>query len=142
LVFDVESAKMRHAAFLAMAILIAGCGRGQGTEVEQKLVDRFHSELDKEQYAQIYAERDKLFRTPEAQYIRLLTTVHRKLGNVRGEHLDAVTTAVNPQGTFVVLRYATQFERGTATETFSWHLVGDSAKLTGYFIERGASVKK
>jgi hypothetical protein len=132
---------MRRVAFLVVALQVAGCGRTQGTAAEQQLVDHFHAELNQGQYAQIYSERDKLLSTPEAQYMRLLTTVHRKLGDVRSDKLDSVTTAVNSKGTFIILRYTTQFQHGTAREAFNWHLDGDSAKLAGYFIERDASAK-
>ena len=74
--------------------------------------------------------------------MRLLRTIHTKLGNVRGKTLDSVATTVNAEGTFITLRYSTQFQHGPAVETFNWQLDGDSAKLAGYFIKRDPPAKK
>lgn len=113
---------MKRAGLLVASILAAGCAFLPSPDRVESLVERFHSELNRQQYARIYAASDgTLFRrgTSEARFVRLVATVHRKLGNVQRVTLVDARTTVNMSGTFVALRYTTRFQRGVAAETLS-----------------------
>jgi len=131
---------IRLAAALGVVLVVAGCGVKEAisadSQPEQSLVNRFHSELDQQHYAAIYADCDPILRqnVPEARYLRLLSTVHRKLGTFRSAELRSALTSVNPKGTFVTLEYSSKFSRGTAIEGFAWHRLTGGSKLAGYRI--------
>jgi hypothetical protein len=69
--------------------LISACGSGRNIELEKQGVDEFHSQLNSEQYALLYARADLKFRgaTTESDFAELLQAVHRKLGTVQNSNL-------------------------------------------------------
>jgi hypothetical protein len=74
----------------AGCVLLASCGSPtKSIALAKESVDRFHSQLDFEQYSAIYAAADgKLHAaTTEADFIKLLQAIHRKLGNVQNSSL-------------------------------------------------------
>lgn len=133
-----DSKGWRFVVTLAWLVLAAfGCSTSQ-TKVLPNAVVRFHSQLDAEQYAQIYHATDSEFqrKVTESEFTRFLRDVHQKLGNTK--QLTQVSYSIDTQlgvGTFVVLPYETQFAYERVTEKFTWRIVGDKATLLRFDIE-------
>jgi len=100
-------------------------------------VARFHSLYNDGRIEQIYAESSAGFRELSSfrEFNRLMTAVEQKLGKVTSSvNTNWKVTAFNLR-TSVVMVQITQFDRGTAKETFTFHIEGDNAVLFGYFID-------
>jgi len=132
-------------AALGFTFLVASCGSTKNIEIAEKGVVQFHTELDSEQYAVIYAAADEGLRkaTTEADFTHLLQSVHRKLGRVEYARLlnfgDGFFTG---QGRVITIIYDTTFAGGTGTEQFVWHIRENRLVLFGYHINSNALFEK
>ena len=126
------------AILCATCILFSSCGRPtKGLEVAKQNVNQFHSQLDTEQYAVIYASADEKFHqvTSESEFTKILQAIHRKLGAVQKSNLANMNISWHTgQGEIVTLVYDTTFAQGTGTEQFVWHVKDNNASLYGYHI--------
>lgn len=108
-------------------------------------VGQFHAQLDTEQYAAIYAACDDKFHraTSELDFVKLLETIHRKLGSVQASSLRNTGIAwFAGQGATVTLVYDTKFSEGNASERFVWHIRNESAALYSYNINSNDLITK
>jgi hypothetical protein len=124
-------------SFLVITLLFSGCGNFiHGKAIAEPQVDVFHSQLDDEKYSDIYTNATDEFckAAPETKFTDLLSAVHRKLGKVVST--KTVTWRANTFNfkTQVALVQETKFEKGTATETFTFVVANDKATLAGYYI--------
>jgi Protein of unknown function (DUF4019) len=122
----------------ASCILFSYCGGAvKALDVAKQNVDKFHSQLDTEQYAVIYAAADEKFHqlTSESEFTKILQAIHRKLGTVQKSDLGNMNISwYAGQGETVTLVYNTTFAQGTGTEQFVWHVKDKNASLYGYHI--------
>jgi hypothetical protein len=122
----------------AVSALLCSCGSSKSVELAKRNVEQFHSELDSEQYAAVYAACDEKFQqvSTESEFARLLEAIHGKLGNVQKADLrDTRTVSLQGEGAMVTLEYETKFAEGTGTEKFSWHIKDRGAALYRYEID-------
>jgi Protein of unknown function (DUF4019) len=126
------------AMLCASCILLSSCsGSVKALEIAKQNVDKFHSQLDTEQYAVIYAAADDKFHqaTSESEFTKILQAIHRKLGTVQKSDLGNMNISwYTGQGETVTLVYNTTFAQGTGTEQFVWHVKDSNASLYGYHI--------
>ncbi len=100
----------------------------------------FHEELNAGEYEQIYQEADPAF-SPIAKHLRLvsfLNQVHTTLGNTSSERLTNLNLNVYNGSHFVVARFTTTFEKGTAQEEIVWRRDGNALRLWRYNINSPA----
>lgn len=127
----------RHGLFAgAMLALLAACGMSSAKPKADVAVAGFHKQLDAADFSGIWTSTDESFRQAgRAKFDKLMDAIHRKLGHV----LKSTTVNWSVRNfnlkTSVVLVQETQFERGTATETFTYVTSGDNVKLAGYNIQ-------
>ncbi|HWO35009.1 MAG TPA: DUF4019 domain-containing protein [Candidatus Acidoferrum sp.] len=125
-------------AICVAGILLCSCGSSaKNLQLAEQNVEQFHSELDSEQYAAVYAASDEKFHqaTSESDFVKLLEAIHRKLGNVQQANLHTTGVAwFAGQGATVTLVYQTKFAEGAGTEQFVWHVKDDGAALYSYRI--------
>ena len=138
---------VRHfVAICATGILLCSCDSAtKNLQLAEQNVEQFHSELDSEQYAAVYAACDEKFHqaTTESDFVKLLEAVHRKLGNVQQASLRNTGVAwFAGQGATVTLVYETKFAEGTGTEQFVWHVKDNGAALYSYHINSNELVTK
>lgn len=130
----------------AATVLLSSCGSAtRNVKLAQQSVQQFHSELDSEQYAVVYAASDdKLHQaTSEPDFVKLLGSIHQKLGNVRESNLRNSGVAwFAGQGATVTLVYDTEFAEGAGTEQFVWHIRDNGPALYGYHINSNDLVTK
>lgn len=126
----------------ALVFLMWQCGSAfvNGRRLANGSVRHFHQQLNTEEYEEIYRSADEGFRAGQNhdQLIRLLQTVHNKLGNASDENRVNMRIDRNSHGTFITAMYKTAFANGMATETFTWTEGNGILKLYGYHIESNA----
>lgn len=125
--------------------LLVSCGSGKNAEIATKGVEEFHTQLNSEEYQSIYAVADENLQktTTEDDFVALLQTVHKKLGNVRRSQRSNFQIGLSTgQGTVVTVVYQTTFDQGSGTEQFLWHMRDNQPWLLGYHITSNALVEK
>ena len=88
-------------------------------------VERFHAQLNRNDYETIYADAAAEFRSAgsRADGIKFFETLHGRLGDVRKSHIAGFHVyASTNKGTFVDVVYETEFSQGTAQESFIWRV--------------------
>ena len=119
-----------------VALPLTACNPAADTKAAEQGVVNFHQQLNAGQFDQIYATTDPEFKAASTQdsFTKLLSAVHRKLGNFRsgqtGNWNDSSTTG----GHFVRLERTAQFDHGPAEEEFIFKVSGQEAVLVGYHI--------
>ena len=127
-------------------LLLSSCGSStKSVELAQQSVEQFHSQLNSEQFAGLYAASDEKLHqtTSQSDFVNLLDAIHRKLGNVQQSNLRNTGVAwFAGQGATVTLVYETKFAQGTGMEKFVWHIKDDAATLYGYNINSNELVTR
>jgi hypothetical protein len=123
------------AILIAMALLLA-CSPSKVKRVAEDGVARFHTQLDAEQYHDIYSNASQEFRNAdsEVKMTEFFAAVHRKLGPIRSFSEQSFFINYGTSGTIVTLTYSTQFANGNGMEKFIWR-VADQPLLVGYRID-------
>lgn len=145
-----ESSDSAWAVFLpvlvATCLLVSSCSAStKSIEQAEQNVEQFHTQLNTEQFAAVYAASDDKFRqaTSEAALVKVLDAVHRKLGFVQQSKLRNKGIAwFSGQGATVTLVYDTKFAEGTGALRFVWHIKDGAATLYGYNINSNDLVTK
>src|SRR5579871_3747098 len=134
-----EARGRRYWVCRAAALCLVGCNpfaMVQGTQQADKAVLAFHDSLNEGHFAQIYDGASEEFRgaTKSEKFAELLEAVHRKLGKVRSSKSQGWRANSWNMKTFVESRYETQFEQGSAQETFRFQIKDGQAFLIAYNI--------
>jgi len=118
------------------ALLVLGCGLAKGKEQAARAVDTFHQQMNAAQFAEIYraASPELQKTTTEADFTRLMETIHRKLGNFKTAREVGSRAISGSSGTTVTLTEESEFEHGSGTETFVFSVSDASATLVRYKI--------
>jgi hypothetical protein len=127
-------------------LFVSSCGsNSKGVALAKRNVEQFHTQLNAEQYAAMYAASDeKLHRsTTEADFTKFLEAIHKKLGSAQQADLQNWRVAwYLGQGATVSLVYQTKFSEGSGTENFVWHIQDGIATLYGYNINSNELITK
>jgi hypothetical protein len=118
-------------------LFLAGCGDTiNGKAIAEPQVAAFHERLDAKRFDEIYADAADEFRAagPRERVFALFAAIGRKLGKVKSASTSTWNVNTFNFTTTVVLAVDTEFERGTATETFTFRVSGEKASLVGYNI--------
>ena len=133
-----------HRGFgVVVALLSLGaCSPGRDVPVAEKAVATFHAQLNANRFDAVYAGAAPEFRSATSGPVltRLLSTVHRKLGDFRTGKTMGWNDNVSTSGHIVSLRYAASYARGPAMESFSYRIDGDAAVLVGYHTSSDALI--
>ncbi|MEK0449224.1 MAG: hypothetical protein RL088_1492 [Verrucomicrobiota bacterium] len=130
--------------FLAVATLtiLSACGLTKGKEIATKSVETFRQQFSESKFAEIYSAATPAFKASvnEANFTKFIQAVQRKLGaykssTQRGWKVNSINGT-----TSVVLNYDSVFEQGSAVETFTFIISGDSAVLQGYNVNSPALI--
>jgi hypothetical protein len=119
-----------------------GWAMWEGRKLADAATRRFHQQLNTEQYEAICQEAVEGFGSGENHdnFVKLLSAVHRKLGDA-GEHkFVKINVNATTSGTFTSVVYETKFAKGDATETFTWIKKGGGLTLYSYSINSMALV--
>jgi hypothetical protein len=132
---------MRKIATTAM-LLLAACSGGENVADAQRAVANFHAQLNSGNYQRIYVSSDGGLKraTSEAEMIKLLAAVHAKLGAFKGGTQSAWRVNYNTAGNNTVIQFDSNFEKGKATETFTFVGEPDAPRLFAYNIHSPALI--
>ena len=114
----------------------AGCSNSEDMKKAEAAVEHFHQQLNDAAFDAMYAESDDAMKAQATQekLVKLLSAVHRKLGNFQSAKSTGWKVFTATGGTTVTLAYASSYEHGQADETFSFHIADGKALLNGYNI--------
>ena len=118
------------------AAMLAACNPLAQTEGAREQVDLFHERLNAGDDDRIWAGTGKELRnvTSREEFVRLLGTMRKSLGDVEETSQTGFRVNTTPQGTFTALQMNTHFEHGRGVETFVFSGSGDKLKLVSYNI--------
>ena len=129
---------------LVLIVLAWRCGSvlHQGRALADSAVGDFHMKLNAGQYEEIYREADEGLAGEERhdELVKFLEGVHTKLGNAGVASQVNMRVNASTFGSSVVAQYNTNFDRGSAVETFTWVKRDGTLKLYGYDIRSNALV--
>lgn len=122
---------------LALAsALLGGCSSGEDTRLAEAAIQTIRAQISAGAVADIYenasADWKNSMSRPDAD--AFLGAINRKLGAVKSATRTGWQNNYNTSGHWIVLSYHTQFERGTADETFTMRMADNKALLAGYRI--------
>jgi broad specificity phosphatase PhoE len=145
--------------FFSLALLVFGSGcsyaehRALETTVE-KSVEKFHTQLNEEQYQAIYAEADAELRNriSEQDFTKRLAEARARAGRTEGKANVLLVSSVGRQlrkllsGRMTVSHVEnTKCEAGAVLERFQWSVADGTARLQDYefrqILERGKIYK-
>jgi hypothetical protein len=136
----------RLSPVLIAALLLSTlcCSMTKDKEAAARAVEKFHGQLNQEQYHDIYAQASEEFRkaTSEEELTTFLSAVHRKLGALKSADQTGWHVNYTTFGTIVTLGYDSTFDEGKAAEQFIWRVSGDQAILIRYDINSPAFIMK
>ena len=121
---------------------VAGCSFTKSKQIAEKAVDTFHQQFNETQFGAIYSGATASFKAgaTEADFFKLIQAIRGKFGSFQSGSEAGWRTNATTDGTFVILTYSSQFERGKATETFTFVISGESATLQSYNINSPALI--
>jgi hypothetical protein len=138
-------------SLIATALLLSyfiwefGSGLMAGAGPSDDAVRRFHSLLDSRNYEELLRESDEGFQHADTheELLKFFAGVHSKLGASRDSTRTHISVQLTTHGTFVKVAYQSTFERGKATETFTWRKAVDGGlSLFGYNVQSNALLSK
>jgi DNA phosphorothioation-dependent restriction protein DptG len=124
----------------AVTALAAGCSPLQDTKSADTVIADFHQKLNTGDFAGIYNASSPELKAadPQDKIVQVLSAIHRKLGMFKSGKDTGWNDRVTTGGHFLSIGYAAQYERGTATESFTFRVDGAQARLAGFNVNSEA----
>jgi len=130
---------------LSLFLLLPSCGdMTKGRAIADAAVTDFHRQFNEGKFSDLYQAADPGLKgaSPEADFLKLLEAVDRKLGkHVKSTETGWQMKTFNTTTTAVVTEKS-EFEHGTGVETFTYVISGGSCALQGYFINSADMLTK
>ena len=114
----------------------------KGKEIATTSVETFRQQFSESKFAEIYSAATPAFKASvnEANFTKFIQAVQRKLGAYKSSTQSGWKVNSINGTTSVVLNYDSVFEQGSAVETFTFIISGDSAVLQGYNVNSPALI--
>jgi hypothetical protein len=127
----------------ACGLFAAGCEAAKGKPFAEKAVGEFHTQLNAQQFAQIYAATAPEFKksTEEAAAVEYFTLVHTKMGEFKSANQTGFNANSDNGVSSVTLDYDTEYANGKATETFVYKVEGEKVSLVNFKLTSDAMKK-
>jgi hypothetical protein len=121
----------------ALALLLTACSGGESVTGANKAIAQFHEQLNGGNFHQIYAASDTGFQkgSSETDASKLFAAVHSKLGAFKSGSQGAWRVNYNTAGNNTVVQFNSVYEKGKATETFTFVGDANAPRLYGYNID-------
>jgi len=114
-----------------ITVALSGCDMLKDKSIAEEAVTDFHQKLNDGNFQPLYSNADDALKSAatEKDFLALLGAIHKKLGKVQSS--SETNFSINDVNfvTKIVLVYDTKFDGGDATETFTYRLSGDQAKV-------------
>jgi hypothetical protein len=136
------SSLFRTLLAVATLTILSACGLTKGKEIATKSVETFRQQFSESKFAEIYSAATPAFKASvnEANFTKFIQAVQRKLGAYKSSTQSGWKVNSINGTTSVVLNYDSVFEQGSAVETFTFIISGDSAVLQGYNVNSPALI--
>ena len=123
-----------------MAAILAACSPIQDTKAADAAIAAFHQKLNAGDFVGIYGSSSPEMKAIDTQekIVRILSAIHRKLGNFKSGADAGWNDRVIPSGHFLSINYVAQYERGSAKESFTYRIDGAQARLAGFNVNSDA----
>ena len=123
-------------------LLLSACSGGEQTEQANAAIERFHADLNRGDFGQIYARTDPEWKqsSPEKASTQLFSGIRRKLGQFKSSKQIGWKVNYGTNGTLVVVQHESVFEKGPAQETFTYRITQGNPRLLGYNINSNALI--
>ena len=133
---------MRGILTVMAAMLLAACSGGESVQKAEGEVAAFHRKMEVGAFDAIWEEATPEFRaaTGKEDLGQLLKVVHEKLGKAKKSEQVGWKTNVTTEGSFVEVQMKTEFEKGTAEESFIFSNDDKGLHLQGYNIQSNALI--
>jgi Protein of unknown function (DUF4019) len=133
----------RQIASVAVLIsVLAGCAGSSDSDLAEHSVAEFHRLFELGSFSQVYdnSADDLKNSITKADFVALLESLHRDLGDVRSTAKLSGTLDALAAGTFITMVYATQFSKGKANERFVFRIRDRMAAVAGYYVDLNSLV--
>lgn len=126
----------------ALILLLSACSGGEDLDSAEKAIDRFHSELNAGNFERIHENAAPEWKkaSSKADMVQLFQAVRNKLGPFVSGKQNGWRVNYTTGGTFVLVLFESKYQKGDATETFTFRRSGESAQLVGYNINSRALI--
>jgi hypothetical protein len=133
---DVRYRSIALTAAVLVSMCLAACSATKDVDIATAAVAQFRELMAAQKFDQIYSQgADDLKKsTTEQSLTRLLEAIDRKLGTFKSAQSNGWSVNYNTSGTSVTMKFKTEFEKGTGTETFVYRITDGKALLAGYQI--------
>jgi len=129
---------------LAFGGMLTGCSGSSDMTLAERAVERFHQQMNAQQFEAIYDEATEEFQKADSkeQTVNFLRIVNTKLGDTRSAKKVRWDVNFGPWERTVVLGYETQFKEEVAREHFLYRVKDSQARLMSYNVQAKALVTK
>lgn len=133
------SAKLTALLALLLAVVsLSSCKEmTESKDKSEHAVADFHQQFNQQKFKEIHAAGNAEFKAaePEADFVELLTAMHRKLGrHVKTARDNWRFSSINGKTTVTITQH-NEFEHGKGVETFVFTVSGGTCVLQSYHIE-------
>ena len=127
--------------FAAFCLFLAACSGGEDVATAEKSIEIFHEQLNAGKFQEIHNQAGSEWKgaITGADAVKLFAAVRTKLGEFKSRKQSGWRVNYG-QGKTIVVQYESQFERGTAVETFTLKRSGEEAQMIGYNINSNALI--
>jgi hypothetical protein len=125
-------------ALSALGLMVVGCTKSRAAA--EAATETFHVRFSDGKYADIYQDGSPALHKAitEPAFVAMLQGVSRKLGGFRSASPAGWKVHTAPGGQTITLGYSSIFEKGKATETFTWTSHGEAMQLQQYNVNSQA----
>ncbi|MBS0380277.1 MAG: DUF4019 domain-containing protein [Proteobacteria bacterium] len=127
---------------MSAAAGLGACSSQKDLSAAEAAITQFHQELDGGQFESLYSSAAPELKqaTTEAEFVKFLGAVHKKLGNTRSTARESWRVNWQTSGEFISLRYATEYEQGKAGEDFVFRMAEGAPVLVSYNVNSRALI--
>ena len=121
---------------IAAMMTLGACSGGKDLAQSEQAIARFHEQLNSGQFDEIYRNASSEWKgaSSQADSQKLFAAVRKKLGSFQSGKQVGWRANYGTGGSTVVVQYASKYEKGAATETFTYRPSDPAPVLIGYNI--------
>ena len=121
---------------LASCLFLAACSGGKDVARAEQNIERFHAQLNAGNLEMIHNQTGSEWKgaTTKPDAIKLFSAVRTKLGPFKSGKQNGWHVNYGTGGKMILVQYQSEFERGTAVETFTFKESGEKIQMVGYNI--------
>ena len=126
----------------ALCLCLVACSGGEDVAEAKRNIDSFHVQLNAGKFEDIHNQTGSEWKdaTTRSDAIELFSAVRTKLGPFRSGKQTGWHVNYGTGGKTIIVQIESQYEKGTAVETFTFKDSGEKAQMVGYNINSKALI--